>query len=269
MADSLRAMKVVLTLIAGLFLLACIQNSREVLTSTSVTTGNPSGIRIIFKKDSTPISLNGVVEVFASTQIPVPGFSPKPLLRIELAEAKDIEIATSSINSIPDSLWPEKSTEGDSIQRFNAVITSDSLGLILENICFNRKKAGFSFSKEDSVLPSNNSQAEIIANLAQLTDYAGKTDTNQLSAFHDYYLFIYGTGFVSKGEHGIFMLPRLPIGTHNAFFLPLAKKPYPVSSIDSATIFSLNGKLDTRTDSLSRGPIYREIELPDSLKTGS
>jgi hypothetical protein len=246
---------------------SCLRNTGQEVTSTSVTTGNPNGIRLVFKKDSTLVSLNGTLEVFASNQIPVPGYSPDPLLKFNLVEAKNIEIEAGSIESIPDSLWPARSIEGDSIRRFNVVISSDSLGLVLKEISLIKSKDGLNFAASGKVLPNIELHSEMIVDLVRLTEYVGKTDTNRLSLGHDYYLFIYGTGYVSKGDHGIFKLSRLPMGQHNAFFFLLPKGESPTAGMDSTAIFSLNGGLDTKVDSLYRGPVYEMVELPDSLKS--
>lgn len=247
-------------------LFACLRNAGQEVTSTSVTTGNPTGIRIIFKKDSSLVSINGKAEVFAVNQIPVPGFSPEPLLSIAFQHANSIEVKAESIESIADSLWPEKSYGADSIHKFNIVVSSDSMGLILGDLSFRNRKSGSDFYKSGVPLPNFESHAEVTADLVELTDYIGKTDTNRLSIVHDYYLFIYGTGFVAKGESGVFEVSRLPQGQYAAFFLPLYKKNEHSQGIDSTPVFSLIEGLNTENDSLYRGSVFETVELPDSLK---
>ncbi len=161
--------RIVFTLLCAVALYACLQSSAPVISSTSVTTGNPTGIRIIFRKDSLPISLNGKVEVFATTQIPVPGYSPDPLLKINLVEASDVEIEESSIQAIPDSLWPAKSIEGDSVRKFNVVISSDSLGSILEGFHFQKNKHGALITQSGAFIPQINLHSEITVSLDRLT----------------------------------------------------------------------------------------------------
>jgi hypothetical protein len=219
--------KIIIILFFSIALFACLQNDGQHLTSTSETSGNPTGLRILFRKDSHPISLNGTLEIFAATQIPVPGYSPAPLMGVNLEGAESVEIEASAIQSIPDSLWPAKSVEGDSIRNFNVVVSGDSFGLILKGIGLRKGKVGPDFLKSGTILPNIDEHAEVEADLVQLMAYVGKTDTNRFSLFHEYYLFIYGTGFVAKAEQGVFKIAYLPMGQHDAFFLPLPKGERP------------------------------------------
>lgn len=247
---------------------ACLRNAGQEVTSTSVTTGNPSGIRIAFRKDSIPVALNGKIEIFASDQIPVSGYSPNPLISIVLIGDSIVEIENQWIESIPDSLWPTESIEGDSIRRINAVISSDSLGSILKGITFQKSKVGFRFFKSNTPLTQVGFYSELPADLNRLTDYITKTDTNRLSfsSLAVYHLFIYGTGFTAKGEGGVFKIPRLPLGQHEAFLISLPGREHQTSGRDSTSIFTLIGGINTSVDSIYRGPEHAIVELPDSLK---
>lgn len=166
--------------------------------STSVTTGNPTGVRIIFKKGSSLVSINGKAEVFAVNQIAVPGFSPEPLLSIAFQNANSIEVNAETIDSIADSLGQENSYSEDSIHKFNIVVSSDSGRLILGGLSFRKWESSFIFYKSGIPLPNFDAYAEVIADLVVLTVYTGKTDTNRLSSAHDNYLFIYGTGLLRR-----------------------------------------------------------------------
>jgi hypothetical protein len=263
-------LKILLFLLCLVALFACLRNAGQEVTSTSVTTGNPTGIKVVFKRESVPVSLNGTVDIYAADQIPVEGYSPDPLLRISLNKSQSIEIGSESIDSIEDSLWPVKSVEGDSIKKFNVVVTGDSLGLILEGYGFRKRKGGtgFDFFKNGNVLASGGATIQVAADLVPLTDYVCKTDTNRLafSSIAVYHLFIYGTGYKAKGEAGVFKLSKLPIGQHNAHLIKLPGRDHLTSGQDSASVFNLIGGLNTANDSIYRGSEHDRVELPDSLK---
>jgi hypothetical protein len=259
-------LKLVLILLCIASFFACLRNVGQEVTSTSVTTGNPSGIRLVFKKDSLPVSLNGKVEIFAMTQIPVHGFSPNPLLIYRLENASSIEIEGKSIESIPDSLWPAGSLEGDSIWKFNAVISGDSEGSVVKGMAFKKAMNGSGFARP-GLFSEFDSHTEASVTLSGLLNYVGKMDTNRLSFYRDHYIFIYGTGFSAKEEHGLFKFTGLPVGYHEAFLLPLpGSKDGQASGEDSAAVYTLNSVLSTEIDSLYRGTLFEMVELPDSLK---
>jgi hypothetical protein len=233
-------------------------------SSTSVTTGNPTGIIFNFKWNSAPVSLDGKLEIFASYQIPVPGFSPNPLLGIDFSGAKNAVVDAKSIESIPDSLWPESSMVGDSILEFNAVVSSDSLGLIVKGLRY--RKTDSAFFDSGTRLAIVDSKAELTAELTGLTDYVGEMNRDQMSPAWYFHLFIYGTGFTTKGKDGVFTIPRLPKGQHEAFWILLPSESGHASRSDSVPLIKLRDGLDSELDSLHVGPIQRMIELPDSLK---
>jgi hypothetical protein len=233
-------------------------------SSTSVTTGNPTGITIAFQKDSAPVSINGKIEIFAADQITIRGFSPNPLLSIDLVEAKSAELKATALASLPDSLWPESSMVGDSILEFNAVISSDSLGLILKGLSY--RKGDSAFFDSGTRLAVAGSKAEFTAELTGLTEYVGVTDREKISNAWYYHLIILGTGFTAKGDDGVFTIPRLPTGQHEAFWILLPSENGHASTSDSVPILSLKGGLDTELDSLYLGPTQGLIKLPDSLK---
>jgi hypothetical protein len=251
----------------ALFFLACIAGQDGVnISSTSISTGNPVGITFRFEKEAKPVALTGTLDIYASMQIPVPGYSPEPLLRMRLDNSDTARLAASALASIPDTLWPDDPDGKDSLLKFNVVLTGDSLGAILK---------GFRFDKRHKVvIPPAASDAEetFHAEVSGLVDYAGvlELDSGYSTHRYDYYIFIFGTGYFAKmvgdksyGDTLPFTLSKLPAGQHDAFLLGLPNPAVVQTSYpDSAAVFTLTPPLRTDTDSLRTGLYFMQVRLP-------
>jgi hypothetical protein len=265
-----------IALYAGLVQIACMldQNPPAKVASTSVTTGNPVGMTFVLTKDSIPISITGRIEVYAATQIPVPGFSPSPLYSAPISNAKEIRLDAVELKSVPDSLWAKTSIEADSIYRFNVVLTGDSIISVLKEFRLNKSRGYFIPREVDQANAVISNRLKIHAPAVSLIPYRGVISNERISMVWDYYMFIYGTGFFTKGigesqEDGVtvFTFEKVPKGVNDCFLILLPGPNHPASGIDSTSIFSLAKPFNTEIDTLILGPEQQIIELPDSLKT--
>ena len=135
-------------------------------------------------------------------------------------------------------------------------LASDSLGTILKGFGFDQRSRRF-------LLPptiETDSGGAVHASLSKLVNYIGRLPSKRLSAYHTYYLFLFGTGYVAMGmeEPGIgdtllFNIPKLPEGQPDAFLTSLPKKEHLASGPPVTDIFYLEGPLRTDIDSLQRG----------------
>jgi hypothetical protein len=262
--------------LACLLVTACQTSPDERIASTSISTGNPVGLTFYMEKDSKPVAFTGTLEIYEADQIPMKGYRPDPLLRMRLENSDSVRLDSSAIMAIPQSLWWDSLTEDsadafDTLLEFNVVLTGESLGAILKGFCFDTRSHRFSPSLETGTTDNSGS---VHAGLSRLVDYAGRLPPNRISIHVDYYLFIYGTGYgtkgsgdASKGDSLIFTFPKLPEGQHNAFLTYFPREhDHPLSGLDSIDVFTLETPLRTDSDALQRGGVDRRVELPDSLK---
>jgi hypothetical protein len=276
--------------LAYVFVVACQTSPDEKLTSTSISTGNPVGLTFHFEKDAKPVAFTGTLEIYEADQIPLQGYRPKPLLRMNLENVDSVRLDTSAITGIPyklwwdtlyndsvwsDSLWKDSLARDtadahDTLLEFNVVLKGDSLGVILKGFGFDTRSRRFVPSPGTDALESGGS---VHAKLSKLVDYIGRLPPHLISINQNYYLFIYGTGYAAKGmgdaakgDSLLFTLSKLPEGKHEAFLVPFYEHDHPGSSTTITTVFALESPLRTDSDALQRGEPYRVLELPDSLK---
>ncbi len=255
--------------LAALLFLACIAGQNSVdISSTSVSTGNPVGLTFHFEKGSHPIALTGTMDIYAATQIPVPGYRPDPLLRIRLDNTDTARLDATVLAAIPDTLWLNNTGMKDSLLNFNVVLTGDSEGAILQ---------GFSFDKRRGLIISpatSEGERTFHAEVSSLVDYVGhlRLDSTGLSTHRfDFYLFIFGTGYYAKGighqasevDTILFTIPKLPAGQHDAFVLLFPNPAYaPLSHSDSTAILNLESPFRTDSDSLRVVSVFKLVKLP-------
>src|SRR5688500_10651071 len=84
--------------------LALVRCGNEEVAGSSVTTGNPTEIQVSFTGENGPVAIAGRVEIYAATQIPIPGFRPEPLARHDVNGTAFI-LTASHFEGIADSLW--------------------------------------------------------------------------------------------------------------------------------------------------------------------
>ncbi|MDB5047533.1 MAG: hypothetical protein JWO30_604 [Fibrobacteres bacterium] len=254
------------TALCGLVVVMAFTHCDLQMAGTSVGTGNPTEIEVAFKNDSGAVPITGDLSVYASTQIPVEGYAPAPLLKVNVNGMTQASLNVKAFQSLPDSLWPKGSKNGSNFM-FNVVVTGDSQGVILKGFTWRKAEGDFVLRDEDQKPPGNGATAVIKGQLAPLVAFQGIVDTSNFSLLLDYYLFIYGTGYKAKVERGVFAMPNLPKDKYDGFLLSLPRKENQISGVDSASVYSLTTSLDAGTSNLTRGEVHERVLLPDSLRS--
>jgi hypothetical protein len=265
-----------LRLACVLVAIACQTSPDERISSTSISTGNPVGLTFHMEKDSKAIAFTGTLEIYEADQIPVEGYRPNPLLRIQLENSDSMRLDTSAITTIPHALWWDSLAEDsadaiDTLLEFNVVLKGDSLGAILKGFGFDTRSRRFiSLMGTDGA----DSSGSVHVGLSKLVDYTGRIPPERINETKNYYLFIFGTGYeakgigdATKGDSLLFTLSKLPEGQHDASLISFPKEDGPLAGIDSTDVYSLESPLHTDSDALQRGTLDRRVELPDSLKS--
>ncbi len=253
------------TALCGLACVLAFSRCDTQVAGTSVGTGNPTEIEVAFKSDSSAAaSITGNLSVYASTQIPVEGYQPMPLLTVDVAGATHASLKASLFLNVADSLWP-KGSRNDSERFFNVVVTGENQGAVLKGFTWRKADTSFGLRKEDDA-PAGVMTVSVKGLLAPLVAFQGTVDTSNFNIFADYHLFIYGTGYKVKVEHGKFSMQNLPKDSYDAFLLSLPKKDHPISGMDSTSVFSITTPLAAGTSNLVKGSLHELIPLPDSLR---
>jgi hypothetical protein len=253
-------------LLLGLALLhiACFETKApdDVVTGTSTTSGNPTEIQLGFVDGS--IEHAGNVEIYASSQIPVPGFQPDPLLRFQVKGDKEYRLLASDFSSITDSLWPKSSREGDSIFRFNLVVMSDSKGAILHGLGY--RPASASFAIPDSMKTPGDTEGAVMVwvDLKKRVGYKGFINPLKLNWDKLHFLFIPGTGYYAKSDSGNFDFSGLPEGRYKVNFISVPNKDIALGSTgDSTNIYFVDRSLSgAAVDTLTITGVEERISLP-------
>ncbi|MDB5105494.1 MAG: hypothetical protein JWP91_3183 [Fibrobacteres bacterium] len=251
-------------LAAGFALLRCDMQT----AGTSVGTGNPTEIIVSFQGDSGSESINGTMDVYAYTQIPVPGFSPEPLVRVGIAGAMHAALKAATFQALADSLWPKTSIE-DGAYRFNVVVTGEHSGSILKGFSFRRKTGDFVLRAEDAKKALRNENvATVWGAMAPLAAFECSIDPGSLIAQKDHYLFLYGTGFQVKGDSGRFVFPAMPKAAYQVSMVSLPKKGEGgAGANDSVYVYGLTSGIEAgKPNPLSFGPIQDTLPVPESLR---
>jgi hypothetical protein len=248
--------------------LAFARCDHETLAGSSVTTGNPTEIQVSFTGENGPVALSGRVDVYGATQVPIPGFSPDPLASFEVADQQDFRLASEDFASIPDSLWPVGSLEGDSLAHFNLVITGEGQGAIVRNLTLRKKAGEFVVGVASTLAARTKDIARMEVGLGVLSEHQAFIDPENLPANRLNYLFVKGTGFAAREEGGTFRFATLPEGDHTASFISL---PDPTNTQghdeDSAYVYNLDHPLSPGTrDTLFHSELDFSLVLPDLYK---
>lgn len=242
-------------------------NCEQQMAGSSVGTGNPTEIEVAFTDDGGSLPLTGRMEVFASTQIPVPGFSHGPLISKSLSDQTHMNLSAADFQALQDSLWPKSSIEGESTFRFNVVVTGDSLGAVLKGLGFEKKSGTFSLRAEDSMTVRNENTAVVRGVVAPLVEIRARMDKESLHPEKNHFLFVYGTSFYALGDTGLFVFPKLPLGEYEGFMLSIGKDIVSIGDADSIFIYNTTAPIASGKEMhLDRGSIQDSIPIPDSLK---
>jgi hypothetical protein len=235
------------------------------IAGTSVGTGNPTEIQVGFRDSSgTPTPVTGSLQVYASTQIPVPGFAPQPLLSLDLAGASSASLKVEAFQGLADSLWPKGSVENGT-RKFNLVLIGLKEGFVLSGFGFEKAAKGFSPRTEDDKTVWTGAKAVVTGVVAPLDTLIGSVDTATFSAKWSYHLFLYGTGFASQIEKGKYRLTGVPRGKYQGDVILLPGAFWTETPPDSAYVFDMDGAIGAHSDPLTIGPIHETVLLPASL----
>jgi hypothetical protein len=236
------------------------------LAGSSVGTGNPTEIEVAFRDDSGSVPITGTMAVYASTQIPVPGFSPEPLLTVPVTAADHGTLKAEDFASIADTLWPKGSVE-NGLYRFNVVVTGETQGSIVKGLVLRMQQRDFVLRDQDATAPRKEGVVTVQGAMAPLVTFEGALDTDTMNSDWDYFLFLYGTGYASQGDHGHFSIPKLPQGQYESHILLLPGKAYLSTGVDSTSVFGLTAPIEPGKGTLILGSVQARIPLPESLIT--
>ena len=243
--------------------LACCDDQ---VAGTSVGTGNPTEIQVSFRNDSDmAVAITGTMKVYASTQIPVEGFAPQPLLTIPVNGGNHAGLKAVALISLADSLWPNGSIENGSY-KFNVVVTGQNSGTVLQGFSLNKVKGEFQLRTEDSSVVTYAKVATLKGSLAELVTLSGALDTTSFNAKWYYHLFVYGTGFSAKIENGKFAIANIPKAQYVSHLILIPSKEAGQSGIDSSNVFSLGATIGAGPDVIPVGGIHDRVPLPESLR---
>jgi len=239
------------------------------IAGTSVGTGNPTEIQLGFRDSSgAPVPVTGSLQVYASTQIPVSGFSPQPLLTVDVAGASSASLKAEAFQGLADSLWPKGSVENGAYA-FSVVVAGQERGAILKGFAFRKHETRFVLPAADSGAAMLEDAIRINRIVSPLTDITCVIDTNTLSSTWDNYLFLYGTGYAAKSVSGKFVFHGLPEASHQVFLISLPRKDDPIgTAIDSLFIYGVStGITSGAPNPLKVGEVQSTVPNPGSPKT--
>lgn len=217
------------------------------LAGTSVSTGNPGSVKISFKEGDSQTVFSGKLEIFGSTQVPLPDLKPGPLAIFIVSDTFNAELSPENLRSIADSAWPPTSKDGDSIYRFNVVASDLRRGTIIRNLSY-LKKSGKIISTDSSktAVDSNGLQLRD-AHLVPLVNVTAITKGKFLASY-DNYLFILGTGYIAIGDSGThYTFTGIPSGIHDLKWLTVWKQGLgPAEVRDSLLFYELKSPFNTQ-----------------------
>lgn len=216
------------------------------LAGTSVSTGNPGSVKISFKEGDSPTVFSGKLEIFGATQVPLPNLKPGPLAIIAVSDTISTVLSPENLRSIADSAWPSKSKDGDSIYRFNVVVSDVRRGAILRNLAYLKKDGKVVSMDSSRPTADTNAVLDRDASLVPLVSITAVTK-GEFRSTYDHYLFIMGTGYIAVGDSGTrYTFTGIPSGIHNLNWLPVWKKGLgPVSNPDSLRYYGLESPFNT------------------------
>ncbi|HKP94595.1 MAG TPA: hypothetical protein VJ385_02450 [Fibrobacteria bacterium] len=255
------------TALCGLTALFLFVRCETQTAGTSVGTGNPTEIEVAFRNDSGSEPITGTMTVYASTQIPVPGFSPAPLISVPVAGMSHAVLKASAFAALADTLWPKGSVE-NGLYRFNVVVMGETKGAVLKGFSFRKTEKDFLLRAEDANAVRQENTATLKGTLSPLVELKCGIDTATISPYKNHFLFMYGTGLVAKGTAGEFVFPSVPKGSYESFLLSIPMKGNASTTIgDSLAIYSLSAALTSGTNNpLAVGDVQIRVPTPQSLK---
>lgn len=246
--------------------IACMSTPDDsAVASTSISTGNPVGIRILFRKDGGPTSLSCLARLYSITQATIPDFQPNPLATFSLTSAGELRISSPDLERIPDSLWTGGSVEGDSIFKFNIVFDGIETGAWVHGIEYHKRTKSFSIGRTVPK-PMPDSLLDLDATFTPFGDvHIGLFD--RLDPEQEHYLYIPGTGFFGVNDGSAFRL-TLPVGRYAGAVVSRPRyAPVPAAQ-DSLPVYSLKDSIrfeSSNSTSLSDIMVYVAIPASERL----
>ena len=232
------------------------------LAGSSVGTGNPTEMKLGFAENGSPTSFTGKVDLFGSTQIPVPGFDTLPLASFQVDGKQELVLGAKDLKAIPMASWPKGSREGDSLFRFNLVATGTVRGAILAGLVWkgsNLVKGGFAIDSQ--VVKRDNGKAGIDVGLRGLVEFRGRLPEDEVMPEMAHFLFIYGTGYFTEMKGNEFAFQGIPEDKIAPAFIRLPLESS--SSGDSTFVYGFKSSLNAgTTDTLEIKGIVENVPIP-------
>ncbi len=255
-------------LFGGLAMALAFAGCETQVAGSSVGTGNPTEIQLGFKQGGNTTAISGRVDVYAATQVPVPGYSPLPLTSVAVTDEKSAILTAKDLGAIQDSLWPKTSLEGDSLYHFNLVVSGAAQGAILTGFSYRKGKGEFTIRPEDAATPRAGDAVSVTAALTELADASYVIDSSTLSQTKQSYLFLFGTGFSALGQGGKFTFKNRPKGEYSNYLVAIPSKDAVLQSGENFLfVYNTTGAIPSGADILlSVGSNQGMIPLPDSLR---
>ena len=203
--------------LAGALVLSC---GTDRMAGTSVGTGNPTEIEVAFRDDTgAPLSISGDLSVYASTQIPVEGYAPEPLVKLAVSGSDRATLKAGDFRALADSLWPKGSRNGD-VYAFNVVVTGESRGAIVRGLTWRKDLNRFVLRAEDPKIDEGVEKASIKGPLVQLVAFQGTVDTTNFSMISITTIFSSTEPDMQpRSSKAAFAMPNVPKGRSTKDFL--------------------------------------------------
>lgn len=235
------------------------------LAGSSVTTGNPTEIQVGFTGENGPAALSGRVEIYAATQIPVPGFRPEPLGRFVVV-GTSFALTANHFANIADSMWAEGSLVGDSLARFNLVFADANSGAILRDMAIRLKDRKFDL-KEGTFTPGMDGAVSVQTGIKPYAAYEVVMDSVAMSISRFHFLFLQGSPWYAAESTGVFRFPALPLDAYRLSYVAVPNKANaPVSVMDSLSIYTLDRPVQTGSTAVIRGDAEYRLPVPASYR---
>jgi hypothetical protein len=254
----------------GLFLLlvsACVLQERgSDVAGTSVGTGNPGKLKLGFNIEDSAYRFAGSISLFADRQISVPGVDPDPLAVFPVEPSNEFILAAENVAAIPDSIWPSNSRTGDSIRRFNLVVSNSSFGAIVKGIGLDLTRREFLPYDSQSAIVENR-KFEVAVELHPMKPLTAKINPIRLENTNHNFLFVYGSGFYAKSDSGEFIFPPMPTIEYEMSFVSFPGENRPTTSLDSSYIYGV-APIITHDSGEVRdvSGLIEQIPLPEAYK---
>lgn len=257
------------TLALGVYGCFTTESPKTDLAGTSVSTGNPGSVKVSFKEGDSLTVFSGKLEVFGATQVPLPDLKPSPLAWFTVDTGTSTVLSPESLHSIADSAWPSTSKEGDSIYRFNVVISDLKRATILRNFAYHRKSMKVISMDSLNSTADSNGVLHRDAPLVPLVKITAITK-GKFSLERDQYLFIMGTGYIAEGDSGkTYTFTGIPSGIHDLKWMSVWKKGHGLAStVDSLLVYDLRAPFDTEGNGVFviNDTVHTAIPIPPNYR---